>query len=288
MNRNINFMFFLKSLGLGLIIAILFKIDFWGLQIDLSLGDSFFYLWLMGFLQAVVLGYPIVRTNWSGWRLISTVFLVYFGIATFMTQIETVVFLQYLVDIIPIENTFNLFFNGAVVAAVLAPLVVIIHGKYLKTEEGTGDTAKIVMNTKQWIVKLGLAAIIYAFIYILFGALVFKPLAGAAFGEFYAGLQMPAWIIPFQLIRGIVFAFLAFPVIRMLKGSFGETGWTVSLLYSVLLASLVLPPNEFMPTTIRLAHMIELFTSMFLFGWIVTKLFYRHLIEAAPCHKNKS
>jgi len=246
MNKNINFMFFLKSLILGLIIAILFKIDFWGLEIDLSLGDSFFYLWLMGFLQAVVLGYPIVRTSWSGWRLIGTVFLVYFGIATFMTQIETVVFLQYLVDIIPAEDTFKLFFNGA-------------------------------------------------FIYILFGALVFKPLAGAAFEEFYADLQMPPWIIPFQMIRGIVFAFLrgivfaflAFPVIRMLKGSFGETGWTVSLLYSVLLASLVLPPNEFMPTTIRLAHMIELFTSMFLFGWIVTKLFYRHLTEAVPCH-NKS
>ena len=269
-------MFFLKSLILGLIIAILFKIDFWGLQIDLSLGDSFFYLWLMGFLQAVVLGYSIVRTSLSGWRLIGTVFLVYFGIATFMTQIETVVFLQYLVDIIPAEDTFKLFFNGAVIAAILAPKAVIIHGKYLKKEEETEETAKIVMNTKQWIVKLGLVAIIYAIIYILFGALVFKPLAGAAFDEFYAGLQMPSWIIPFQLIRGILFAFLAFPVIRMLKGSFGETGWTVSLLYSVLLASLVLPPNEFMPTTIRLAHMIELFTSMFLFGWIVTKLFYRH------------
>ena len=276
MNRNINFVFFLKSLILGLIIAVLFKIDFWGLQIDLSLGDSFFYLWLMGFLQAVVLGYPIVRTNWSSWRLIGTVFLIYFGIATFMTQIETVVFLQYLVDIVPTEDTFKLFFNGAVTAVILTPKAVIIHGKYLKTKEGTEDTAKIVMNIRQWIIKLGLVALIYAFIYILFGALVFKPLAGAAFDEFYAGLQMPPWIILFQLIRGILFAFLVFPVIRMLKGSFWETGWVVSLLYSVLLASLVLPPNEFMPTTIRFAHMIELFTSMFLFGWIVTKLFYRH------------
>jgi len=276
MNRNINFMFFLKSLGLGLIIAVLFCIDFWGLQIDFSLSDGFFPLWLMGFLQALVLGYPIVRTSWSGWRLIGTVFLIYFGIATFMTQIETVVFLQYLVDIVPAEDTFKLFFNGAVTAAILAPKAVIIHGKYSPREVGVGDSVKIVMNTKQWIIKLGLVAIIYAFFYILFGALVFKPLAGAAFDEFYAGLQMPAWIIPFQLIRGILFAFLAFPVIRMLKGSFGETGWTVSLLYSVLLASLVLPPNEFMPTTIRFAHMIELFTSMFLFGWIVTKLFYRH------------
>ena len=276
MNRNINFLFFLKSLILGLIIAVLFCIDFWGFCIDFPSADAFFLLLLMGFLQAVVLGYPIVRTSWSSWRLIGTVFLVYFGITTFMTQIETVVFLQYLVNIVPTEDTFKLFFNGAVTAAILAPKIVVIHGKYFRTEEGIEETPKIVMNTKQWIIKLGLVAIIYAFIYILFGALVFKPLAGAAFDEFYAGLQMPTWIIPFQLIRGILFAFLAFLVICMLKGSYWETGWVVSLLYSVLLASLLIPPNEFMPVTIRFAHMVELFTSMFLFGWIVTKLFYRY------------
>ncbi|HER24451.1 MAG TPA: hypothetical protein ENO17_05345 [Candidatus Atribacteria bacterium] len=276
MNRNINFIFLLKSLGLGLIISILFRIDFWRLQINFSLSDGFISLWLMGFLPALVLGYPIIRTSWSGWRLICTVFLIYFGITTFMTQIEAVVFLQHLVDIIPTKDTFSLFFNGAVRAAILAPLIVVTHGKYFRTEEGIEQIVKIAMNIRQWIVKLSLVALIYTIIYILFGALVFKPLAGAAFDEYYAGLQMPPWIIPFQLIRGILFAFLAFPVISMLKGSFRETGWTVSLLFSVLLASLVLPPNEFMPPTIRFPHMIELFTSMFLFGWIVTKLFYQH------------
>jgi len=269
-------MFFLKSLALGLLIAILFRIDFWGLQINFSLSNDFFLLWIMGFLQSLVLGYPVMRTSWSGWKLIGTVFLIYFGITTFMTQIETVVFLQYLVDIVPTEDTFNLFFNGAVTAAILAPITVVIHGKYFYSEEGIEQSAKIVMNTRKWIVKLALVALIYVIIYIFFGALVFKPLAGAAFDEYYAGLQMPAWIFPFQLIRGILFAFLAFPVIRMIKGSFWETGWTVSLLYSVLLASLLLPHNEFMPATIRFPHMIELFTSMFLFGWIVTKIFYQH------------
>lgn len=191
MNRNINFIFLLKSLGLGLIISILFRIDFWRLQINFSLSDGFISLWLMGFLPALVLGYPIIRTSWSGWRLICTVFLIYFGITTFMTQIEAVVFLQHLVDIIPTKDTFSLFFNGAVRAAILAPLIVVTHGKYFRTEEGIEQIVKIAMNIRQWIVKLSLVALIYTIIYILFGALVFKPLAGAAFDEYYAGLQMP-------------------------------------------------------------------------------------------------
>ncbi len=229
----------------------------------------------MGFLQAIVLGYPVVKTNWRGWKLITTVFIIYFGLATFMTQIETVVFLQYLVEIVPTGETVNLFFNGLIMAAILAPLVVIIYGKYLKEEGYKEKSSKITLSVKQWIIKLGLVAILYAVIYILFGALVFKPLAGAAFDEYYAGLQMPSWIIPFQLVRGILFTFLAFPVMWMLEGSFREVAVAISLLYSVILASLVIPPNEFMPANIRFAHMIELFTSMFLFGWIITKLFYQ-------------
>jgi len=43
MNKNINFTFFIKALALGLIIAILFNIDFWGLEIDLSIKESFLY-----------------------------------------------------------------------------------------------------------------------------------------------------------------------------------------------------------------------------------------------------
>ena len=44
-------------------------------------------------LQTVALAYPIVRSKWRGWKLALAVFLLYFGTVTFMSQIESLVYL---------------------------------------------------------------------------------------------------------------------------------------------------------------------------------------------------
>jgi hypothetical protein len=63
----------------------------------------------VSFLYSIVLSYPIIRSNWFGWPLILTIAVVLFGIMTFLSQIETVVFLKYLVDIVPVEVIPKLF-----------------------------------------------------------------------------------------------------------------------------------------------------------------------------------
>jgi hypothetical protein len=45
-------------------------------------------------LQTAALAYPIVRSRWHGWRLILTVFLVFFGPGTFMGQVESMIYLR--------------------------------------------------------------------------------------------------------------------------------------------------------------------------------------------------
>ena len=105
---------------------------------------------------------------------------------------------------------------------------------------------------------------------------VFEPLAGEAFQEFYVGLQLPAWIIPLQMARAMIFTSLALPVIRMMKGDWWEAGLAVALLFSVLISAQLLLAWEFMPERIRMAHFLELSSSGFLFGWIVVWLFNRH------------
>src|ERR1700693_5618933 len=45
------------------------------------------------FLATAVMAYLILRSRWTGWRLMSGVFFVYYGVATFMSQIESAVFL---------------------------------------------------------------------------------------------------------------------------------------------------------------------------------------------------
>ena len=45
------------------------------------------------FLETAVLTYLILRSRWTGWRLTATVFFVFYGVTTFMSQIESAVFL---------------------------------------------------------------------------------------------------------------------------------------------------------------------------------------------------
>jgi len=99
--------------------------------------------------------------------------------------------------------------------------------------------------------------------------LVAMPIGGKAFQQFYGDLQMPAWFLPFQMVRGMIWAALAIPVIRMMRGRLWETGLAVALLFSVLMGSLLLVPNEYMPNQVRMAHIVEVSSSNFLFGWIV-------------------
>jgi len=227
-------------------------------------------------LETIVLSYLIIRSRWTGWRLVVTIFLVFYGVKTFLSQIETVVFLQYLVDIVPVEMIPKLFMQGAIIAALFSPLAVLIHGRMKGAEKSQEPNRRLVMPWTEWVWKLVLIAVIYMFIYFSFGMFVFMPLAGEAFQEYYVGLQLPAWIFPFQMLRAMIFVALALPVIRMMKGRWWEAGLAVALLFSVLMSAQLLVAGEFMPEAIRMAHLVEVSSSNFLFGWIVVWLLNRH------------
>ncbi|HEX3032845.1 MAG TPA: hypothetical protein VHS59_11520 [Bacillota bacterium] len=225
---------------------------------------------LVSFLSVAAISYPVMRSKWTGWRLVLTVFIVLFGIRTFLSQIETIVFLRYLKDIIPADMVPLLIVEGFVTAAFFAPLCVLVLGKF-KPHTAVSQSMGV-MGNKELAVRLVLIGLVYVLIYIGFGMFVFRPLAGSAFDQFYTNLHLPRWIIPFQVLRGILWGLLALPVIRMMRGEFWEKGLAVALLFSVIMGSLLLIPSDFMPERIRLAHFVELITSNFVFGWLVAWL----------------
>lgn len=94
--------------------------------------------------QTIVLSYPIIRSRWTGWRLVVTIFFVFYGVMTFLSQIETVVFLDYLVDIMPAEMIPKLFMQGAIIAAIFSPLAVLIHGRMKGAEESQEPNRRLV------------------------------------------------------------------------------------------------------------------------------------------------
>jgi hypothetical protein len=84
------------------------------------------------FLDTLVLAYIILRSRWTGWRLIATVFFVFYGVMTFISQIESMVF-----HILPSGVLPRLFLMGVLVAAPFSLLAVLILGK------GKADTSTI-------------------------------------------------------------------------------------------------------------------------------------------------
>lgn len=164
--------------------------------------------------QAGIVGYFVVRSFLRGWKLCVLVFVILFGVTTFLTQIETLVFLRYLVASVPKEIVPRLFLQGFLAALLFTPCVVAVHGKL----KGKEESPPLVLELSgRWLVTFVVLSFVYVLVYLGFGSLVFRPLAGRAFEEYYAGLRLPSWVLLLQIGRGFVFVLLGFLVVRSLK-----------------------------------------------------------------------
>jgi hypothetical protein len=276
----------LKVIILAVILFGLYSIDFLGLVPSASLRTGTVEepqvapasLLLVPLLHAVALSWPILRSRWTGWRLVGAVFLLFYGVTTLLVAIEAV----YLPDTLPLDLVVRLVVNGGITAAIFSVLAVLIHGRMKEDEKPQGPSPQpaIPLNCAQnlpwtsYIWRLALVGLGWVALFILFGAFVFLPLAGrlaAADLAAYSNLETPAWVLPFQVLRGVLWAVLSLPVTRMMKGRMWETGLAVALLVLVLMGANLLGPTG-LPAGLQVAHFVEVFGESFVFGWIVVGL----------------
>jgi hypothetical protein len=242
------------------------------------------------FLNATVLTHLILRSRWTGWRLAGAVFFVFYGVMTFMSQIESAVFITSL----PPGMLPRLFLMGAIVAAPFSVLAVLILGKRKAEIVDTQQNSRLVMPTSEWAWKLAVIALAYLILYFTFG--YFIAWQSSAVREYYGGVdeggflaQMRTtvrdrpWLVPFQIGRAMCWVLLALPVIRMLKGQWRETALSIGLVFAVLMNAQLLLPNPYMPEPVRMAHLVETASSNFIFGvfvgWLLTE---RHALTKVP------
>ena len=249
-------------------------------------GGALAALLTVSILNAAVLAYVIIRSRWIGWKLMLTIFFVFYGVTTLMPQIETAFFLTRL----PPGMLPRLFLAGAIIAALFSPLAVLILGKRKpcepKDEANNQSHLRLNMPLGEWVGKLCLIVIAYVVIYFTFG--YFIAWKSAAVRAYYGGqdpgslltqmssvIRETPWLIPLQVVRAILWAAIAVPVIRMMKGRWWEAGLAVALLFGVVATSLLLLPNPLMPGDVRMVHLLETATSNFLFGWLVVLVLCR-------------
>lgn len=258
-------------------------------------------------LQTAVLAYVIVRSRWGGWRLTVAIFVVLYGTMTVMPQIESAIF----ISVLPPGFLPRLFLMGAIIAAILSPLAVLIlgkrndgqsqqpHGRFpVKGVRYLFSARSLVMPMREWAWKLSLIAVVYVGLYFSFGYYVawqvpeVRAYYGATdptgfIGQMQSVFEQTPWLPAFQVLRAMMWTALALPVIRMMKGAWWEAGLAVALLFSVVMAQLLMP-NPYMPEAVRMAHLVETASSNFIFGWFIVWLLHRHHSSFGDLFKRRS
>lgn len=238
-------------------------------------GAALQALLLVSLINAAVWSYVILRSRWTGWKLILTIFVVFYGVSTVMPQIES----AYFITRLPPGMLPRLFLAGLIIALLFAPLAVLILGKAKTSTNQIAETSRLKLTAAAWIAKLALIVVAYVVIYFTFG--YFVAWRNAEVRAYYGGtdpagfishitslLQQEPMLFLLQALRAVLWTAIAVPVIRMTKGAWWETGLAVALVFAVMTSQLLLP-NPLMPPAVRIAHLIETATSNFLFGWLV-------------------
>ena len=239
-------------------------------------GAALAALLAVSLLNTLVLGYVIIRSRWAGWKLVLTIFFVFYGVMTVMPQIETAFFLTRL----PPGMLPRLFLSGAIIAALFSSLAVLILGKRRSNPTESNRHSRLDMPVGEWVGKLSLIVIAYLVIYFTFGYFIaWKSAAVRAYyggsdpGSFLAQMRTVVrdtpLLLPLQVVRAILWTAIAVPVISMMKGQWWEAGLAVALLFAVVMNSQLLLPNPLMPQEVRMVHLLETATSNFLFGWLI-------------------
>jgi hypothetical protein len=228
------------------------------------------------FLQVIVMTHLILRSRWTGWRLAAAVFFVFYGVTTFMPQIESAYFLTRLpAGVVP-----RLFLMGALIAAPFSLLAVLILGKRKAKPGDTERHARLVMPKSEWAWKLTVIALAYLILYFTFGYFIAwrnpavpeyygRTDPGSFFAQMATVIRDTPWLIPFQIVRAMFWVALALPVIRMLKGQRLETALAIGFLFAVVMNAPLLLPNPYMPEAVRMAHLVETSSSNLIFGVLI-------------------
>jgi hypothetical protein len=245
-------------------------------------GATLLALLVVSLINAAVWTYVILRSHWTGWKLILTVFFVFYGVNTLMPQIES----AYFITRLPPGLLPRLFLAGLIIAAVFAPLAVLILGK---AKPKANETSRLEMPVSTWIVKSCAVVVVYLFLYFTFGYFIAwkNPAVRAYYGggdpeSFVAHiaslLRDEPLLFLLQIVRALLWLAMAVPVIKMMKGEWWESGLAVALLFAVMTSQLLLP-NPLMPDEVRMVHLVETATSNFLFGWLVVLILRQKTVK---------
>ena len=239
---------------------------------------------VMTALHTAVMGWLVLRSRLRGWGLAALMTAVFFGVVTFMPQVESWLFQvsSGMASHLPAEMIPRIVLAGLLHACLWIPLAVGVLGRW--KSNGTAERnprPSLAASLMGW--KLPVAAVAYVFVYFLFGYYIAwrNPAVRAYYGGTDPGtfwvqllgvLRDSLWLPLAQVVRGAIWVLIGVTVLRSMRGGVLEKALAVGALFSMMAAGLLLP-NPYMPYAVRMAHLVETASSNFLFGVLVGGLF---------------
>lgn len=235
-------------------------------------------LLLVAFVNTLVISLVVARSAWSGWRLVAATIFAWYGAMTFMTQIESTWFgpaLGITPSLLP-----ALFLNSVPLVVFFTPAAVFLWGKWQPPAATSATATRLPLSAPEWFWKLAVIAGVYVVLYFGFG--YFVAWQNPALRDMYGGGANAqvfdyARLVPFQIVRGVLWALFTLPVIRMTRGPRWQVVLLVALFLSLPPTIALALPNPIMPdASVRLSHFIETSTSNFINGAFLTWLLTWH------------
>uniref|UniRef100_A0A2A4ZAK1 Uncharacterized protein n=1 Tax=OCS116 cluster bacterium TaxID=2030921 RepID=A0A2A4ZAK1_9PROT len=229
---------------------------------------------LVCLVMALLTIWFVSRSAAVGVKLGVYVFGMIFGIMFFMTQIETIYFLDAVK--MPWQVLVATLSSGLLVCIALALFAMRLRHKLGEPR------ARVGMNTQQLPLKFGIISLAYVVIYFLAGYYIAWQVPELR--QYYSGsleklpflvhmgnvLIVDYWLTPFQVLRGFLWALIGyFTLVSLVKIKLWERVLMLAIAMGVLPAIPLIISNPYMPETIRWTHLYEGSVSNFIFGLII-------------------
>jgi hypothetical protein len=209
-------------------------------------------------------------------------FVAIFGISTIVTQVESLFFLQ---AKMPAGMIRGLFVEGLIASVLIAPLAVLVLGKWKAAPPTTAQIAPARLSAASTAWRIALLVAVFEFLYMFFGYYV--AWQNPALRQYYGGQEMPSFfaalksnwvsqprIYGLQVFRALLYVACVFPLLRMLRVARWEKAAGVAL-FLASWTTVLLMPNPLMPASVARSHFWETlaFNLTFgaLLGWLLGK-----------------
>ncbi|HLZ52208.1 MAG TPA: hypothetical protein VKP61_15785 [Candidatus Acidoferrum sp.] len=225
------------------------------------------------FCAGGTVSYLILRSRWRGWKLAGALFVSIYGIATVASQIDTIAFLS---NKLPHGMIRAIFLQGAIAAALFAPLAVLALGRWSATSVRVARSPAAPPDLASILLRLAVLVAAFVFLYMFFGYYVAwrnpelrRYYGGPELASFWAALKhnwiSSRWIYAVTPFRALVYITCLYPLVRMLGTSRSESALAVALFSSCWTTALLLP-NPLMPASVARSHFWETLGFNLLFG----------------------